>query len=249
MKHIIPFTKYNLTENKENDINSSSLDKEIDFSNEILNEYSFKKIDFYYLKSNVDEMLVKEMYDMIENNEYRAFATFAENIKYFEELPCTLIALVNYPAERFTKRTIINKLAEVGKYEYVEEIEFPWSMKYMEFGVEFWREIVLEYSNKGIILRPMVEFGIYNNEDVHKVIEFFKKINIMTIMTSSGMYPEITTIERWEEIKEIIPNKWIVKIGGILTIGDINKFIKSDVDLAATTISLVSAYGKELGLE
>ncbi len=249
MKHIIPFNKYKLTENKENDINSSSLDKEIDFSNEILNEYSFKKIDFYYLKSNVDEILVKEMYDMIEDNEYRAFATFAENIEYFEELPCTLIALVNYPAERFNKRTIVNKLAEVGKYDYVEEIEFPWSLKYLGFGVEFWRNIVLEYSNKGIILRPMVEFGIYSDEDVQRVIEFFKKINIMTIMTSSGMYPEITTIERWEEIKEIIPNKWIVKIGGILTIGDINKFIKSDIDLAATTISLVSAYGKELGLE
>jgi deoxyribose-phosphate aldolase len=122
-------------------------------------------------------------------------------------------------------------------------------MKYMEFGVEFWREIVLEYANKGIILRPMVEFGIYNDDDVNKVIDFFKQINILTIMTSSGMYPEITTIQRWEDIKDLIPNKWIVKVGGILTISDINRFMQSDVDLAATTLSLKTVYGKELGLE
>jgi deoxyribose-phosphate aldolase len=248
MKYITPFGKFRINEGKENDDNSSSLDKEINFSNEVLDEYSFKKIDYYYLKKAVDETLVKEMYDMIEENEYRAFATFAENIEYFEELPCTLIALVNYPAERYTKRTILKKLEEIKQYPYVDEIEFPWSMKYNEFGVEFWREVVLDFSNQGYRLRPMVEFGIYSNEDVKSVIEFFKKINIMTIMTSSGMYPEITTFERWEEIKEIIPNKWEVKIGGILTIGDINKFIKSDVDLAATTISLKSEYGEELGL-
>lgn len=248
MKYIIPFGKFRINERKENDDNSSSLDKEIDFSNEVLDEYSFKKIDYYYLKKSVDETLIKEMYDMIEENEYRAFATFSENIEYFEELPCTLIALVNYPAERYTKRTILKKLEEIKQYPYVDEIEFPWSMKYNEFGVEFWREIVLDFSNKGYRLRPMVEFGIYTNDDVKAVIEFFKKINIMTIMTSSGLYPEITTFERWEEIKEMIPNKWEVKIGGILTIGDINKFIKSDVDLAATTISLKSEYAEELGL-
>ncbi len=248
MKHITPFSKYNLTEGKENDVNSTSLDKEIDFSNEILEEYSFKKIDFYYLKSKIDEMLIKEMYDMIEENEYRAFATFAENIEHFEELPCTLIALVNYPAERFNKRTILKKLEEIKQLTYVDEIEFPWSMKYMTFGVEFWRDIILDFSSNGFRLRPMVEFGIYTNDDVKKVIEFFKEINIMTIMTSSGLYPEITTFERWEEIKNLIPNKWDVKIGGVLTIGDINKFIKSDVDLAATTISFKSEYGEELGL-
>ena len=248
MKHIKPYHKYLITEEKQNDTNSTSLDKEIDFSNDILDEYSFKKIDFYYLKDKVDEVLVKEMYDMIEDNEYRAFATFAHNIEHFEELPCTLIALVNYPAERFNKRTILSKLEDIKQYEFVDEIEFPWSLKYNDFGVEFWRDIVLDFSNKGFRLRPMVEFGIYKNEDVKKVIEFFKQINIMTIMTSSGLYPEITTFERWEELKELIPNKWEVKIGGVLTIGDINKFIKSDIDLAATTISLKSEYGEELGL-
>lgn len=247
MKHIVPFYIHNkLNEKKETD--DSSTEKEIDFSNEILNEYSFKKIDFYYLKKNIDEVLVKEMYDMIVENEYRAFATFVENIEHFEELPCTLIALVNYPAERYNKRTISSKLEEAKKFKFVDEIEFPWSLKYLEFGVNFWREIILDFSNNGFKLRPMVEFGLYSNEEVKKVIDFFKKINIMTIMTSSGMYPEITTIERWEEIKDMIPNKWEVKIGGVLTIGDINKFIKSDVDLAATTISLKTVYGDELGL-
>lgn len=248
MKYLKPIWKF-LKENKENDINSDSLDKQINFSNDILDEYTFKKVDFYYLKYNMDENLIKEMYDMIEDNEYRAFATFSDNIKYFEELPCTLIALVNYPAERFNKRTLIKKLEDIKQYSFVDEIEFPWSLKYNEFGIDFWREMLLDFSNKGIRIRPMVEFGIYSDEDVKDVIEFFKQINIMTIMTSSGLYPEITTFERWEELKDLIPNKWEVKIGGVLTIGDINKFIKSDVDLAATTISFKSQYGDELGLK
>ena len=213
-----------------------------------MDEYSFKKIDYYHLKDVVDEMTVKEMYDMVSDNEYRAFATFADNIKYFEELPCVLIAIINYPPERFDKRTILQKIKEIKKLKYVDEIEFPWSMKYLHFGVEFWRDIILDLCSSGFVLRPMLEFGLYTDKDIKKVIEFFKEINILNIMTSSGLYPEITTFNRWEEIKNSIPNKWEVKIGGVLTIGDINKFIKSDIDLAATTISLKTAYKEELGL-
>ena len=245
MKYIKPFSDYLLKEEKENDMNN--IDK-VDFSNEVLDEYSFKKIDYYYLKNEIDEMKVKEMYDMISDNEYRAFATFAENIKYFEELPCVLIAIVNYPPERFNKRTILQKINEIKKFDFVDEIEFPWSMKYIDFGVEFWRDIILDLCSNGFRIRPMLEFGIYNEGDIKKVIDFFKQINILNIMTSSGLYPEITTFNKWEEIKDMIPNKWEVKIGGILTIGDINKFIKSDIDLAATTISLKTAYKEELGL-
>jgi hypothetical protein len=245
MKHLKKFEELYLKENKENDINSKSLDLEV-FSNDKLEKYSFKKVDYYYLKSSVDKSVVKEMYDMIDENEYRAFATFSDNIKYFEELNCCLIALVNYPPERFTKRGIKNKLEEVKKYPFVDEIEFPWSLKYNSYGVDFWRDIVLDFSSNGYRLRPQVEFGIYNDEEVKMVIEFFKKINILNIMTSSGLYSEMTTFDRWEEIKDYIPNKWEVKIGGIMSIYDINKFLKSDIDLAATTISFKSVYKDEL---
>ena len=247
MKYIKPFLKFKLNEEKEDNLDDKT--KDFDFSNEILEEYSFKKVDFYYLKNEVNEITVKEMYDMIEENEYRAFATFVDNINYFEELPCTLIALVNYPPERFNKRALIKSFEKVIKLNYVDEVEVPWSLKYIDYGVEFWRDIVLNFANNGFRLRPMVEFGIYSNDDVKKVIEFFKTINILTIMTSSGLYPDITTFERWEELKDMIPNKWEVKIGGVLTIGDINKFIKSDVDLASTTISFKAKYGDELGID
>ena len=57
-----------IKEAKENDGNTNSDDKELDLSDEILSDYSFKKIDYYYLKNKLDKMLVKEMYDMIEDN-------------------------------------------------------------------------------------------------------------------------------------------------------------------------------------
>jgi hypothetical protein len=237
-----------IKEAKENDVNTNSDDKELDLSDEILNDYSFKKIDYYYLKNKLDKMLVKEMYDMIEDNEYRAFATFSDNIEYFEEIPCNLIALVNYPPLRFNKRTIKDAIESIKKYEYVDEIEFPWDLSYNNFGVDFWRDIILDVSNNGFILRPMVEFGIWSDTQIKQTIEFFKKINIMNIMTSTGLNSNITTIDKWNDIKKLIPNKWVVKVGGILNINDINNFIKSDVDLAATTISLKATYGEELGL-
>jgi hypothetical protein len=241
MKHLKYFNDLNLNEYKQNDMNSSSLEDDI-FSNEVLKEYSFNKIDFYFLKNNIDKTIVKEIYDMIDDNKYRGFATFAHNIKHFEDLNCTLIALVNYPAERFNKRTIINKLEEIKQYSYVDEIEFPWSLKYNSFGVNFWRDIIVDFASKGYRLRPMVEFGLYSDNDVKNVIEFFKKINILSIMTSSGLYSDMTTFDRWIKIKDMIPNKCEIKIGGVMSLGDINKFIKSDVDLVATTISLKTQY-------
>lgn len=221
-----------LKENKEND------NIKFKFSLDKLEEHSYKKVDFYYLEYNLDKYKIQEIYNIIKNNEYRSFATFATNIHHFEELDCVLIALINYPSNRCDKRTIKRKLEEIKKYKFVDEIEFPWDLKYINFGVEFWREIILNLVNSGYKIRPMLELGIWSVENIKKVIEFFKKINIMSIMTSSGLYPEITSFEKWDEVKELIPNKCEVKVGGVLTLNDINKFLKSNVDLAGTTISL-----------
>lgn len=196
----------------------------------------FRKLDFYYLKKDLTELKVKEIYDLIEFNKYRGFATFIDNIEYFKDIKTDVIAIVNYPAIRFTKRSLLKEFDKVKEYDFIDEVEFPWSMKYVDWGVEYWRDIIIDFINKGIKLRPMLEFGIYKDEDIKKVIQFLKQINITTIMTSSGLYPEMTNIEKWNSVKDFIPNKFVVKIGGVLTETDINEFIKNDIDLIATTI-------------
>lgn len=207
----------------------------------ILDSTAMNKIDYYYLDYQVDLSIVREKYNLIEDNAYRAFATFAENIKHFLELPCEKIAIINYPPERHTKRNLVKKINEVKNLD-IDEIEFPWSYKYAQWSKEDWREIVLECSNNGIKLRAMLEIGIQSEEDVKSDIDFLREIGIYSIMTSTGLIPEITTMEKWNSIKNHIPRLFESKVVGILTISDINDFIKSGADLSATTIDLKVNY-------
>jgi hypothetical protein len=229
-----------INEEKQNDENNTSLEKTIEIESEEseLNDFSLKNVDYYFLKDGIDEVLVKDMYNNIIDNEYRAFATFSDNIEYFEEMPCLLIAIVNYPPLRNNKRTIKDALYDIKKFNYVDEIEFPWDLNFKNFGVEFWREIVLNLSNDGFILRPMLEIGLWDNEQIKNCIEFLKQINIMNVMTSTGLCSELTTVEKWNSIKNLIPNKWVVKASGILSLNDIDKFLKNDIDLVATSLNL-----------
>ncbi len=201
-----------------------------------LDEKYFRKADFYYLGDDISEAKSRENYDIIEGNEYRAFATFFECFEMYQNIPCTLIALVNYPPENFNKRTIEEKFVEAMKAEGVDEIEFPWSMKYIDYGKEFWRDKILAFSNCGKKIRPMLELGVMNEENFKKSIDFFMEANILSIMTSTGLCSEITTLERWNACKDYIPNKMEVKIGGVLTLSDIKSFIDSGADLIATTL-------------
>ena len=47
------------------------------------------------------------------------------------------------------------------------------------------------------------------------------------------------------DIKNIIPRMFEVKIAGILNLNDINRFVKSGANLAATTIDLKVNYKEE----
>ncbi len=212
--------------------------------NNKLNEEAFNKIDYYYLEYDVDISIVREKLNLMEDNAYRGFATFAENIKHFSELDCEKIAIINYPPTRFSKRDLRAKINNVID-EDIDEIEFPWNKKYMEWDTEFWREIVLTCSKKGVKLRPMLEMGVQDIEDIKKIIEYLKNIGIYSIMSSTGLIPEITTITKWNDIKNIIPRMFEVKIAGILNLNDINRFVKSGADLSATTIDLMVNYKSE----
>ena len=205
-----------------------------------------KYLDYYYLKDDISLTSVREMYELIEDNSYRGFATFADKIEHFEDLDCIKIALMNYPPVRFTKRTFKEQFQALKDISnIVDEVEFPWDKKYLKWGKEHWRNIVLESISSGLVLRPMLELGLNSIEDVKADIEFLNSVGIRSIMTSSGLYPEITTIEKWEEIKGFLPRIFEVKVGGILTLKDVNKFLDSDVDLAATTISIATVYGMD----
>ncbi len=206
-----------------------------------LDEETYNKIDFYYLDYDVDLSLVERFEDMFEDNVYRAFATFAENIEHFKSIKSYKIAIINYPPERYNKRTLVNKINEV-KDKGVDEIEFPWNRKYMKWTKDEWRDIIIDCSSHGIILRPMLDIAVQSKEDVLEIFNFFKLIGINSVVTSSGLIPEITTFSKWDDIKDIVPAMFEVKVGGILTINDINEYIKSDADLVATTIELKVNY-------
>lgn len=207
---------------------------------------SNKYMDYYYFEIDTSLTSVREKFNLIEDNAYRAFATFIENIEHYDELDCLKIGLMNYPPERFTKKVFRTKFNEAIKLsEYIDELEFPWSSKYINFGVEFWRLIVLESIKHGFKLRPMMEFGLQTPIEIERDVEFLNKIGIRTIMTSSGLVSEITTIEKWQDVKDLIPRIFEVKVGGIITLDDVKKFMDSDIDLAATTMDIT--YDNKLG--
>ena len=200
---------------------------------------SNKYLDYYHFENDTSLTSVREMYNLIEDNAYRSFATFIENIEHFEELDCMKIGLVNYPAERHTKRTFTIKFNEACDLaEYIDEIEFPWESRYIGFGEEYWRDIVMKSITNGFKIRPMLEFGTATPIEIEKDVDFLNKVGIRSIMTSTGLVPEITTLEKWEDVKDLIPRIFEVKVGGVITLDDVKKFMDSDVDLAATTMNI-----------
>ena len=226
---------------KWNEFKGLILNEDSNQDKKVLDSTAMNKIDYYYLDTQVDLSIVREKFNLIEDNAYRAFATFAENIKHFEELPCEKIAIINYPPERHTKRNLVKKINEV-KTLNIDEIEFPWNSKYAQWSKEDWRDIVLDCSKNGVKLRAMLEIGVQSEDDVKKSIDFLREIGIYSIMTSTGLISDITTMQKWNSIKNYIPRLFESKVVGILTIKDINDFIKSGADLAATTIDLKVNY-------
>lgn len=191
------------------------------------------KVDYYYLDYDLNKSDINELRFILDKNIYRSIATFSCNINFFNDFPCQKIALVNYPSERYTKQHL---RTEILKLKNVDEIEFPWNVSYNNWKKKDWDVILTHCNEYGIKLRPMLEMGIQDINDIITIIEYLKNIGIYSIMTSTGLIPEITTLNKWNKIKDKIPNVFETKIGGIITSKDIEEFLDSDVDLAATTI-------------
>jgi len=202
-----------------------------------------KYLDYYYLDEDVSLTALREIFDIIDDNSYRAVATFSHQIQYFEDFGGIKIALLNYPPERHTKRNFKIKFDEIKQFQsIIDEVEFPWDKKYLQWGENHWRNIVLESIECGFKLRPMLEIGIMNIDDIKITTNFLKDIGIRSIVTSTGLIQEITTIEKWEEIKDLFPSIFETKVIGLVTLNQLNQFIESDIDLAATTISISTNY-------
>lgn len=192
-----------------------------------------KRVDFYYLKNDIDRNKVLEMVETVE--QYRAFATFVDQIEHFEELECKLIALLNYPAERFDKRTIQKEFEKVLVFDFIDEIEFPWSLKYLDVEPDFFRQIVLANANRGIVIRPMLELSAYSESDITKTVEYLKQINISNIVTATGTISDMIGIKEFKDIQNLFPRKFNIKMVGLHTNSDIEKSLKI-VDLVGTSI-------------
>lgn len=202
--------------------------------NKLIEDKIENKIDFYildeYTKSDINKY-----HKLLSSGIYRAVAVMADNIEHFKDFPCIKIALVNYPDLKLTKQHL---RYEILKLVDVDEIEFPWSNTYLKWTLKDWRKILDHCNENGIKLRCMLEMGIQDISDIAKAIVYLKEIGIYSIMSSTGLIPEITTIDIWDNIKNEIPEIFEIKICGVLTEGDIKQFLESDADLVATTMEL-----------
>lgn len=193
-----------------------------------------KRIDYYYLSYEINDKIIDDITNNIIKNRYRSFATFNENIKYFKNIPCSIISLLNYPVIDSSQHTI-SRLFESIDNTYIDEIEFPWLLYYNTLPKSFWRNIIIQMSKKGILLRPMLELSVWNTNDINATIEYLKSINIMSVMMSTGLNPNIVTLNNWETIREYIPYKWNVKICGVKNSKDLMLWLANDVDIIGTT--------------
>lgn len=190
------------------------------------------KLDYYYILDDLSTTRLRDVYKVVKLNNFRAIATFSENIEHFEEIPCKKIALVNYP-KLFSLSRVFREIENVK----ADEIEFPWDKKYVS-EKEQWRSIVLKALSQGKIIRPMLEFGVDSADYIKQTIEFFKEVGIKDIATSSGLIDKTTTLDKFSEFKMLIPNIFRVKV--IAEIKDLDKaktFFKEGANLAGTTFT------------
>lgn len=200
-----------------------------------INKEAFGKIDYIFLEDEVNEKIMQGLYDRVCRNPlYRGIVFFEELREYFEDFPCVKVMLANYPPERHSFRKL-SRIIE--KADGVDEIEFPWNKKYTTNDKKL-LAILKESIEKGIILRPMLEFGAMEIADISNILMFLEERGIYHVMSSTGLVPEITTPEKWIKVSEIKPPLTQVKIGGIVSVDDINIFTDSGADIAGTTYLL-----------
>lgn len=203
-----------------------------------------KYLDFYYLENDISLTSLRVLYDLVDDDSYRAIATFAEQIEHFEDFDVVKIALLNYPPVRHTKRNFRIKFNELKEHQHIiDEVEFPWEKKYIKWGSDYWRNVVVSSIESGFKIRPMLELSKMKENEIKDTIEFLKSVGILSVVTSTGLIQEITTLELWQSVKHLFPRIFETKVVGVVTLSQINEFLESDIDLAATTISIASNYG------
>lgn len=217
---VIPFQKYNESNNK-------------------IKNIARKYIDYYTFDEEFNSHDLRTIEEILDRNNYRAITTFYENTSLFKNLDYVLIGLVNYPPMRFTRRNIERQLNDIKNYPFIDEIEFPWNERYNDFDKNFWREQILSLMEHGIRMRPMLEAGVQTQQQIEMDLEFLNEIGIYQVMTSTGLKPQLTTIDIWKKIKKLFPEIFSVKIGGVNSLSDVKEFMNSDADLIATTKDIV----------
>jgi deoxyribose-phosphate aldolase len=199
------------------------------------------RIDFYAL-SELNPTRVRGLYELIEINSYRAITTFANELELFEEFQCTKIALLNYPTERSTQHRFTSDIDDIIKQGIADEIEFPWREQYLEWKIEKWRDIIMRCVSQGIILRPMLEIGLDTRDYLVNTVAMFNRIGITNIVTSTGLIPNITTLENFDEMKDIFPPVFNIKVlGGITDITTVDNFIEKGANLVATSVDILNS--------
>jgi deoxyribose-phosphate aldolase len=199
------------------------------------------RIDFYAL-DELSPTKVREIYKLVNTNSYRAIATFADQIHEFEEFTCAKIALMNYPTERSTQHRFTSDIDDILKQGIADEIEFPWKSQYLDWKVEKWRDVMLRCVSKGVILRPMLEIGSDTHDHITDSIGMLKKIGITNIMTSTGLVPQITTLENFDVVRDLFPPIFNIKVSGkISDIATVDNFIQKGASLVATSVDILNS--------
>lgn len=194
------------------------------------------KLDYYYVLDDLSTTRLRDIYKVVNLNGFRAIATFAENIEYFDEIPCKKIALINYPRSGMTLSKIFREI----EFVKADEVEIPWEKKYMDER-EQWRSIVLKAISQGKIIRIMLEFGIYPNDYIVQVIDFCKEVGIKDIATSSGLIDKTTTVEKLSEVKNSIPNIFKVKVlGEVKDMDKAKSFFKEGAHIVGTSFTKIN---------
>lgn len=189
-----------------------------------------QKLDYYYLLEDMSTTRLRDLFKVVEYNNFRAIATFSSQIESISELPCKKIALINYPSENISQNKLFLDITKTT----ADEVEFPWKKSYLKLNG--WRDLVLTCLSQGKIIRPMLELGVESREYLTECINFFKEIGIKDICTSTGLIEKYITPGRLEELKSFIPPIFKIKvIANIKDLDTANAFFKAGSNLIATS--------------
>jgi deoxyribose-phosphate aldolase len=167
--------------------------------------------DLYLLQDTLTEATLRDVgRQMVEGN-YRKVAAFAHAAHLLEKLPCGVVALVNYPPERFTKHALRRDILAALRPN-VDDIEFVWHHNYNRWEDGEWRDLVLTCAERGVLLRPMLEIAKDDDAYVAKSLRKMRAVGMRSVCTSTGLVEQTTTLERYLSVRDMVPNTMSVKV-------------------------------------